>query len=231
VAFQLVPMFTMGEPSGRRWIWAGLLATQAGLVGLGVGVMTGIDAVAATGALVIASGIVASGIAMVATLQTRRRRILEPSIRAFLGGTAILPLVTVVGLVLLFSRSSTSERLPAIYGALAIVGALSLIVMGMLGKIVPFLVWMTAYGPKVGRGPVPAAPSLSSRECERAWLAAHVVGLTLAIAAMWIGSVNLAHVAAWVLTAGGALYIGNLVQVAWHLKRGRQLAPVAATLS
>src|SRR4026209_407587 len=54
-----------------------------------------------------------------------------------------------------------------VYAVLVIVGALLPVIAGLMCKIVPFLPWMRAYGPKVGRGPTPAAGALARPRLER----------------------------------------------------------------
>jgi hypothetical protein len=218
VSFQLVPMFTMGEPRRPRFMFGGLVASQAGLVCLASGLVAGLHSLALVGGCVLAGGVASSGVAFVATLRSRRRKKLEPSLVAFVCGAALIPVTAIFGMVLLTTR--VADEFPSLvsaYGLVIIAGALSLVVLGMLGKIVPFLVWMTAYGPKVGKERVPAAPTLSSRELERTWIVAHVAGVVLAVAAVWIGSGAAAKAAAWTLSVGGTLYLWNFARTARHL--------------
>jgi len=218
VAFQLVPMFTMGEPRRPRFILGGLIASQVGLVCLVSGLLGGLHGLALAGGSLLSGGVASSGVAFVATLRSRRRRKLELPLIAFVIGAAMALVAASIGVVLLAdSSSSASLSIQVIYGIVIITGALSVMILGMLGKIVPFLVWMTAYGPKVGKERVPVATALSSRELERMWIVAHVAGVVLAVAAVWIGSGALARVTAWLLTIGGSLYFWNFGRIARHL--------------
>jgi hypothetical protein len=137
---------------------------------------------------------------------------------AFVLGAVMVLIAAAIGVGLLFvPPSMTSLAIQVIYGVVIIAGALSLMILGMLGKIVPFLVWMAAYGPKVGRERVPVATALSSRELERSWIVAHIAGVVFAVAAVWIGSGVVAQAAAWMLTIGGALYLWNFGRITRHL--------------
>ncbi|HUG12228.1 MAG TPA: hypothetical protein VMM36_14520 [Opitutaceae bacterium] len=230
IAFQLVPMFTMGELRRPRLVAAALVATQIGLVCLASGLATGIQALALVGGVVLAGGIVSSGVAFVATLRSRRRRKLEPTLHAFVVGASMLPVAAILGLVLLSTRVvDKTPSVPTVYGIVIIAGALSFMIMGMLGKIVPFLVWMKAYGPLIGRQSVPVATTLSSKGCECVWMIAQAAGVVLALAAVGSGSHALAWTAAWVLTLGGAIYMWNLGRVARHLWRRGPFVPAALT--
>ena len=226
VAFQLMPMFTMGELKRSRLVTTGLIATQIGLLSVASGLSLGSHAAAVIGGSVMAGGIVSSGVAFVATLRSRRRRKLEPTLQAFIAGASLAPVAAVFGLVLLTTRmANESPSVLTAYGVLIIEGALSFVIMGMLGKIVPFLVWMKAYGRRIGREIVPVATSLSSKPLESAWLIAHSMGVSLALAAIWSASPVLARIAAWVLTVGGSIYMWNLGRVARHLWRRERLVP------
>lgn len=227
VTFQLVPMFTMGEARRPHWAKTGLFATQAGLVLLATGLAFDRHPLAVGASLVLLAALASTAVAFLATLATRRRRKLEPGLLAFVIGMALLGSTAAFGSVLLGADIGPEKLFPAAtaYGLLIIVGGLSLAVLGMLGKILPFLVWMKAYGPRVGRAPVPVATTLSSKPLEHAWLASHLVGLLgLALGA--------ATSAVWPACAGGALLLlaallalGNAARVLLHL-RGVPATPV-----
>jgi hypothetical protein len=218
VAFQLVPMFTMGELRRPRLVLGGLIASQAGLLLLAPGLAYAEPLVAAAGALVLAGGVAASGVAFAATLRSRRRRVLEPGLQAFMLGAALLALAAAVGVVLVvLPAGAVSENAAALYGLIAIGGALGLTVLGMLCKIVPFLVWMRSYGSRVGRQPVPPATSLASHRLERVWLWLHAAALVALGNAALTGSAPFAVAGAWLLVAGVAAFLANTIRVLSHL--------------
>jgi hypothetical protein len=221
VTFQLVPMFTMGEARRPRFAKTALFATQAGLAALAPGLALGLHPLTFAASLVLLAGLACTAFSFLATLATRRRRKLEPGLLAFVIGMALLGSAAALGAVLLGIDIGPEKLFPAAtaYGLIIIVGGLSLTVLGMLAKILPFLVWMKAYGPRVGREPVPVATTLSSKSLEHAWLAAHLAGLLgLALGA--------ATSTAWPTCAGGTLLLlaaflalGNAARVLLHLRR------------
>ena len=217
VAFQLVPMFTLGRVRREGFVWTGLIATQIGLLTLAPGLGLEIRVLAIVGAGLLAIGIAASGIALVSTLMSRRRARLEVPLCAFLTGAGTVPVLTAFGLAVVASPRPVPPGYVSVYGIGIIMGALGLMLLGMLGKIIPFLVWITSYGSRVGKEPVPAATSLPAKTLERAWLVAHVAGVLLACAAAGSASKPLATAAAWTLAAGGAMYLSNAGRVARHL--------------
>lgn len=217
--FQLVPMFTMGELRRPRFVWMGLLATQAGLLALIPGLAWDHALLMRTGAVMMAAGIACTGIALHATLRSRRRKKIEPGIHAFVIGAISLGVAALIGMTLVFAPSEAVSPLSGVtaYGVMLIPGALALMVLGMLCKIVPFLVWMRAYGPKVGKQPVPIATALASRSLEHAWLIFHLIGLVLLV----VGFVIAGGIA---LAVASAFFLANSLRVLAHLRDRR--APV-----
>ncbi|ATC63536.1 hypothetical protein CMV30_05965 [Nibricoccus aquaticus] len=219
VAFQLVPMFTLGEVR-RPWrVAAGLVGTQAGLVGLAGGLVMERSELVWAGAAGIAVGVALSGIELVATLGARRKRRLEPGLKAFVAGAGAVGVSVIVGGVLVWAEPGVAALRGAMgYGVAIIGGAMALMVMGMLCKIVPFLVWMRAYGPKVGRVAVPAAHTLGNAGWERAWLGLHVAGvMALGVGAM-MESVVVVSAGAWMLAGGVSFFAMNAARVLGHLR-------------
>lgn len=222
--FQLVPMFTMAEVRRPRWVAAGLWLAQLGLLGLTPALAAGHFAGTVLAGVLLAAGIGATVVALASTFRSRRRRVLEPGLKAFALGAALLAVAAAGGVALAVAPEGAAEGGVAAYAAVVIPGALSLTVLGMLCKIVPFLVWMRVYGPRAGRQQVPLATMLGSKRLEHAWLAMHGAALLLLIAGLLAGRA--------VLTAGGCaallvavgLFLGNMLRVLAHLVR--PLAPV-----
>jgi hypothetical protein len=219
ITFQLVPMFTMGEPRHPRLIWTGLLLAQGGLLVLAPGLAWSLRTAVVAGALLLVAGMASSGAALFATWQTRCRRVLEPALRAFAAGAVAMGAAGVAGLAMLFFvpvRLPSSNGFVA-YGLAVVVGGLSFTVLGMLCKIVPFLVWMVVYGPRVGRQPVPLATALASPVLQQVWLWLHGAAVGLLVMAAFLGSTALASVDAWALLAGAGIFLVNVSRVMAHV--------------
>ncbi len=218
--FQLIPMFTMGKLARADLVWGGLVCTQVGLLLLAPGLAWDLPALAVAGGGVLGTGLLFSGTALGATLATRRRRVLDPGIRAFLAGAVCAGTAGLAGLFLFaFAPGDRAHQtLLALYAVLAVAGGLSLTVLGMLCKIIPFLVWMRAYGPRVGREPVPAATSLGSAALEKLWFACHLSGLGTAFLALLAGRGHYTLAPAILLGAGALVYLANVIRILRHLK-------------
>src|SRR5262249_9036877 len=100
-----------------------------------------------------------------AILRARKRLALDWGIKYFLSAVVILLLVSVLGIVLSYPGLPSNQftgRLENVYGFLGIVGAISFAIIGMLYKIVPFLVWFDRYSNQIGKQKVPALADMYS---------------------------------------------------------------------
>jgi len=216
-AFQLIPMFTMAEIKRPRYVVAGLVFTQLGLLAVTCGLALGISGMTVAGAILITFAVGASGIALVATLRSRRRRALDPGVRAFAAGATLLALDVAGALALQAWPRHTLPNPAAMVGVILIGGALTAMILGMVCKIVPFLVWMRVYGPRAGRQPVPLATSLGSRRFEHAWLALHVTAVGVITLALGIASPATLVVGTSLLAISAVAFLGSVTRVLAHL--------------
>lgn len=226
--FQLVPMFTLADLVGPRWVAAGLGLAQLGLVVLAPGLALGMRAVGLAGALLVVTGLGCSGVALRATLRARRRQVLDPGVKGFIAGAVALGFTGLGGFLLAAGPGSAPGGAVTAYGVAVVAGALSLMVMGMLCKIVPFLVWMKVYGPRAGRQPVPLAGSLGSRPLETAWLWLHGTAFVALAAGVTWNLSALTTLGGGVYAVAVALFLADMLRVFRHLVRPR--AGVAAPL-
>ena len=108
-------------------------------------------------------------------------------------------------------------QLENVYGLLALLGVVSLALLGMVHKIVPFLVWYRAYGRSVGRFKVPALSELYSRRLQAVSVAAYVAGLAVTTLATVLAHPRCERVGCVLLALGGLLLAINLAGVFRHL--------------
>ena len=220
VTFQLVPMFTLGEVREWRPVKIGLWLSQGGLVGLSVALAANAGRVAAACAALILVGMVVSAWALKLALGTRRKRAFDPGVFAFLAGCAVLMVAAVSGIFLIWpttSWSSTPGGFSAmVYAVIVFAGGLLPAIAGMMCKIVPFLTWMRAYGPKVGRVPTPAAAALTKPALE--WAAFALLGAALwpLATGAWRLSPNWLAVGATLFAAGATLFLIDMLGVLKH---------------
>jgi hypothetical protein len=102
---------------------------------------------------------------MASILGDRKRQKLDWGIKYFL--TAIVLLFPLCTLATVLSwpalpLNTLTGQLENLYGFLALMGVLSWAIIGMLYKIIPFLVWFGRYSHQIGRAQVPALADLYS---------------------------------------------------------------------
>jgi hypothetical protein len=219
VTFQLLPMFTMATVRRADGVWLGLVGTQTGLLLLAPSLAWGWSSPRWGAVALLVAGLSCSGVALAATLRTRRTRKLDSGLTAFVTGIGCLLLVTGLGIWLARHELGDEHSLDgaSVYGLLLIAGGLGLPVLGMGCKILPFLVWMKVYGPRVGREAVPLARALGSPALERAWLWLHVAGVGLLVLGLSVAWSGVALVGGALLALGTGCYLANATTVARHL--------------
>lgn len=221
VTFRLVPMFTLGAVPDWRPVRAGLWLSQLGLLVLVPALAFHLAYLACGGAVLVFAGMLASGHGLRQTLATRKKRALDPGLRAFVCGCAALLAGPLVGLLLLWPASAWGSAPGGLgatpYALIVFLGGLLPVFAGMLCKIVPFLTWMRAYGPKVGREPIPTAGALSHLRVESWSLCLQAVAVVPLVVGACTLKPGFLLAGAWLLAAGVALFLGNALAVLRHL--------------
>lgn len=223
VAARAYPMFLLGEgptPAVARLQELGLLlgapAVVAGLLWW--------PALRAAGVLAVTTALGAHAWWLLTLARRRKRPALDWGLRFLLTGGLWLPAAGGVGLGLAAGWLA-GPRAALVYAVLGLGGWVSLTIVGMMLKIVPFLVWYRVYAPRVGREPVPALGALSSPALEAAayvLLGGGLLALTTAVArgaAGWIAG------AGWLLAAGALAFAGNQARILARLRQARHQRP------
>jgi hypothetical protein len=226
VAARVYPMFLLArEPAG----WPG----RVQLWGVGLGVPAVALGILASRALLVggALAVAAAGLAHVAwvcaMVRGRRRPALDWGLRfALTGALALVPAVG-LGLALAFGVLA-GPRVALAYAALVLGAWASLTIAGMMLKIVPFLVWYRAYGPRAGREPVPSLPDLGWPAGERLAWTLLTAGCAALPGALWLGEADWIRAAGILVAAGALAFAAALGRVLHHLMPGaRRPAAVA----
>ncbi len=222
VGFQLVPMFTLGEVRDWRIANVGLAFSQGGLLVLTFGLAWQLSWLALPGALAIATGLGCSGVGLRRALTSRKKRALDPGIRAFLGGCVGVFAASLAAVALVVPGSPWGSAPGGfgamVYAVLGLAGGLLPCLAGMMCKIVPFLTWMRADGPRVGRGPTPPASGLTRPRLERWGLTLQLAAVAPLLAGTWRLSEPWLRAGTWLLAIGVALFVADMLGVLWHLR-------------
>lgn len=229
VAFRLVPMFLLGEIQSPRRAWAALGCLNAGTLAVFLTVLTQSPLKPAAGLLVLAGVTLYLG-ELRAIVRARRRLNLDWGIRMFLFSQALLLPTAALGLALSLPGQPLTEfigRLETAYGFLAILGVVGLAILGMLYKIIPFLVWFASYNHAIGRFRTPALHDMYSHGLQAWGAGLWVAGLVTSLAAILLGSPAPARLGAFLLLLSLASFALNVARILRHFFRPR-LQPLNA---
>ena len=223
VGFKLVPMFTLGEmQSARRAGWS-LALLNAGLAGVFISILLS-SPWKIVFAFVVLAGLALYGWEIVAILRVRKRRSLDWGIKYFLTAIALLIPVSALGIVLAWPqlpKTMLTAQLENVYGFLTFIGVVTFAILGMLYKVVPFLVWYSSYSKAIGRSKVPALANLYSPALQAAGYWLFLAGLLLTSLATALGHDTCARAGSAILLMSVAVFIVNIGKVLAHLIRPR----------
>jgi len=215
VSAHVYPLFLLAPRPGRR-----VVTIQAWGLGVGVpAVVLGLlvaPPLAAAGALAVAAAAIAHVVWVASLLRTSRRPAFDWALRFLAAGAAYLAIATGLGLALALDVIG-GPRWALAYGVVVLGGWASLTIVGMMLKIVPFLVWYRVYAPLAGRTPVPGLADLRWPATETVAFIALTGGigaLALAVAAGHAAAVQAASVVVFV---GALAFAATIASILYHL--------------
>jgi hypothetical protein len=215
VSARVYPMFLLA-PEPRGWpggmqLWG--LAVGAPVLVTG---LMGAPGLVAPGALGLAAAAAGHVVWVISMARGRKRPGLDWGLRFVLTAAGFLPLGAALGLALAFDLLS-GPRVTLAYAVLLLGGWASLSVVGMMLKIVPFLIWYRVYSPHVGRAQVPTLASLGWPAAEALAWALLTGGILCLAAAAAAGSATFISASGAVLALGALAFAASLGRVLLHL--------------
>lgn len=227
VSYRLVPMFTLTEVRSKRRAALSILLLNAGLAGSVVTILLRSEWKPVF-ALVTVAGLACFGWELRAMLQVRKRAALDWGLKSFLVAAALLIPVCALALVLSWPRLPLTPffgMLENVYGFLGLFGVVTLAILGMLHKILPFLVWFGVYSPHVGRAQLPLTSHMVSERAQAGGLFAYLAGLLVISVAILRESEPGVRMGAGLLFASLLLFGWNAARVFSHF-RHPQIKPL-----
>ena len=218
VSFHVVPMFYLAPafPRAVSWILVGSFAlTLLGLIGA---LATGAGPTAIAGAALpgaIAAWVVHPITALWVIVRRRRKRF-DASLGFWKAGLASALLALPCALLAVLGDDL---RAPVLFGWIVLWGWAAMIVHGMLGRIVPFLVWFHRFSRRVGVEPVPSMKQLLPDLFPRVGFALHLSTLVLGVVALATGVDLVARATGVGLVATGAAMFVSIVRPLRHGRR------------
>jgi hypothetical protein len=226
VSWQVIPMFYLAPPMAAKTqrLCLALLALgvllPVGVLGLELTGAGGLDtarlmrlaAIAALPALLVVWGL--HPLLTLRSLARRRRRRRDPSLLFWQAGLVIAPLTAGAAAG---NHLAVDPRWGLLFGWLAIWSWAGIIVHGMLTRIVPFLVWLHGFAPRVGEVTVPSVRALLPDHHVRLGFFLHLASVIAGVLAIVAGSPGLARLAGVLVLATGA----SLARCMLHVLRQR----------
>lgn len=232
VSYKLVPMFTLSEIQSHRRAALSVALLNIGLAGSFVTILRR-SPWKLTFALVTIAALTLYGIELAAILRARKRRVLDWGVKTFLTGVGFLLPLAPLAIVLSWPTlplNAFTGQLENLYGFLALIGAVSLALIGMLYKIIPFLVWFGVYSKKVGFAKVPALADLYSQQLQIAGYFSFLGGLAVISAGIVAASGQAIRVGGIVLASSVMTLLLNVALMLAHFVRPK-IQPLAAATS
>src|SRR5262249_996525 len=145
VSAHVYPLFLLAPRPGPRVVAVQAWGLAVGVPAVVLGLLVA-PPLAAAGALAVAAAVTAHLVWVAGLLRTSRRPGFDWALRFLAAGAAYLAIATGLGVALAFNAIG-GPRWALAYGVVVLGGWASLTIVGMMLKIVPFLVWYRVYAP------------------------------------------------------------------------------------
>lgn len=161
VSYRLLPMFTLSY-TYKTWPgWAAFSFVNLGILGIVVEFFTNRPFYST---VLILIGLIMFSYQVILIMKGRMRKVLDVGLRHALLSYAYIPVAAILGVVISLSNMTPDirQRIILVYGFTVLFGCITLLIIGMMYKVVPFLVWFHKYSDKVGKEKVPLLKDMFS---------------------------------------------------------------------
>ena len=215
---RLLPMFLLAHGVDARWSSRALVLLSAGTVIVSAGLIGRLPALTWTGAVSLAAGVSLFLVQSRLFFKARMRRKVDVGMRFAATGLIFLAITMLFGILVLVSGAD-SPRIATVYILTGLLGGIVLFVVGHFYKIVPFLAWIARFRGRVGKEKVPVIADLfSARVAMVQWVLMTVAVLLLSVGTL-AGHGHCARVGALLFASGVVLFSGQVIRLAWPLRR------------
>ncbi len=234
ISHRLLPMFLLAHTADTRWTRRALTSLASGVVVLGLGLTINQTFLYTTlpwiGLALVEAGIVCFLIQATLFFKARKRPRLDAGLRHAATALVFLAMTAALAPVVLL-RGIEHRQLDTAYVLLGLLGGLTLYVIGQFYKVVPFLAWMARFRDDMGKKRVPTVAQLYSPRVAHTDLVLLVTGIVGMTAGIATGVELVVRVAAILFAAGIALFVSQIIRVAFGTSFGGivPLAPATTT--
>ncbi|MEX1276265.1 MAG: hypothetical protein WEE20_10040 [Bacteroidota bacterium] len=168
VGLKLIPMFGLSHGFSTKPARAALVLVNVGLLGLSVEwLFTGAEWLLTSYVVILVLGLLAFIVQLILILKHRMRQIFDLGMKHSVVAFSYFLLSIIFGFVLAvveIDDVKLREGLILMYGGMIMLGFFSMLIVGQMYKIVPFLVWFHTFSDKVGKEPVPMLKDMFSEK-------------------------------------------------------------------
>jgi cbb3-type cytochrome oxidase subunit 1 len=221
VSYKLVPMFALSELQSKRRAGWSIALLNVGLLGAFVSILLQSPWKLAFTFLTVA-GLAVYGIEIIAILRARKRKALDWGLKYFLTALSLFVPLSLLAIVLSWPALPLNEftgQLENLYGFIALLGVVSFAILGMLYKVVPFLIWYGSYSREIGRSKVPALADLYSPNLQAIGYWTYLAGFLLMSAGIVMSSENIVRCGALIFASSLSVFALNVAKILVHLFR------------
>lgn len=209
VGLKLIPMFGLSHGFSTKPARLALVLVNIGLLGLSVErLLSGAEWLLTSYVVILVLGLLAFIVQLALILKHRMRRIFDLGMKHSVVAFSYFLLSIIFGFILAvveIDDVKLREGLILMYGGMIMLGFFSMLIVGQMYKIVPFLVWFHTFSDKVGKEPVPMLKDMFSEKVGNVQFWILNAGIVLVL-------VGLGSSQSMVLTIGlNAMFISSLM--------------------
>ncbi len=234
ISHRLLPMFLLAHTADIRWTRRALGLVAVGVVILGCG-LASIHTIPNVPLPWIGLVLVEAGIACYLTqavlfFRARKRPRLDAGLRHAAVALVFLTCVAVIA-PFVMAGGVQHRRLDTAYVILGLLGGFTLYVIGQFYKVVPFLAWMARFHDDMGKRRVPTVAQLYSSRLGHIDLLLFMLGISGLTVGVMTGSSILVRSAACLFASGVALFVSQMIRVAFGTSFGGAVQTPPTTLA
>lgn len=214
VTYKLIPMFTLSHGYSLGFGKVAFWLINLGLLGIST-VMHYKDT---TFFYYVFSALIISGLfsflyQTFLIFNKRIRRKADIGIKFSYAAYIAMGMSTLTGVLIAITDYSTLINFSLIYGVLIVLGFISMLIVGQMYKIVPFLVWYHKYSSKVGIEKVPMLKDMFNEKYAVYGFYLMIISTAGIITALGLRNINIFGVSAVILFISGIIFLFNMITI------------------
>lgn len=130
----------------------------------------------------------------------------------------LIPFIT-IGCIYYFQTSEFSITQSFLYGFFILIGFLSMLVMGLTYKTLPFIIWLKLYKEYVGKHKIPMPKDLYSETIQKFQLGFFLTSLVMILIGVLFSKILIIQLGTSLLFITTVLYFINILKIVLHKRR------------